>query len=155
MIEQRAIIRSVESAAEMLLAQGAESNGTYSYTDYIYSGARLRVRHVNNWGPIKSDVTVAGVTTQFDTEEQAREFLTKAAQGACIGHFRRVGVEYRLNATKVFLERIEGVPDTVEVEGATEREVVAVLDTLAVQEILRERTAAWVLRQIRATAEDI
>jgi hypothetical protein len=148
MKELRSICDSLTKARESLGRLGAQDNGEYEFTDYVYDIGKLRVRHRSNRGAPNAQLLFASDERVFADEASARIYLQATYPTAVYkGTIHRSGSEYVLGVVKVFLERIDGVPDTIEVEAPTEGEAQSVLELLGASTVIHERTAAWVLTQ--------
>lgn len=135
MIEVRAYTSNVETS-KVLEEIGCIVVGDYAFRDYIYQPksaerydlnkefVRIRFYHKTNWNQksvelshkVKSPQNSVGVTKmkhEFDSLDEALTFLN----GNFIEtfSFQRSGIEYKYNRTRLFLEDIEGLPQSIEI----------------------------------------
>lgn len=149
MLESRGKIQDIEKAKEKSKALGGIFGGHYSFIDIIFiskSGEmdlnrefiRLRVLKVNNrqskniilvhkmtkWnGATKVDSLI--LKEEFDRIEEAFDFIKLHFKDKLKDDFRysREGWEYNLGRNKIFIEDVEKLGATVEIEAENEREL--------------------------------
>jgi len=142
MIEVRATVRNLEDTKKIIEELGAEFKSNYAFTDIIYvptskpidlskDFVRIRVYTINNW-PTKKVVLVRKKTEwskdgkvgkvvlnkEFDTLEEAESFLKEEFGNTWrkeIDYFRE-GLQYQLDKTRLFLEKVKGLPPSIEIE---------------------------------------
>jgi hypothetical protein len=134
MIDARNFVNSLDAARNILIAENAVFKGEYDIHDIIYKSKdlsvgiektflRLRIVPLNIWNEksyivsIKhTDVKEVGkesiipVKVQFDTEQEARDFVEKnySDQFEYDFEFSRKGWQYDLGEDQVDLEDIQG-----------------------------------------------
>lgn len=163
-IEARAIIKNIEETKKKIEEIGGVFKNDYAFTDFIFvlkSGKtdlnkefiRLRVMKKKNW-PTKdfilkhkkakwqgtSKIDNILLKKEFDTENQALDFIEKHFQGKWqkLFEYFREGWEYGLGAKRLFIEDIKGFKPTVEIEAENKEELENIFKELDVTERLSD-----------------
>ena len=150
MIESRVRIKDIRDAKRAVEKLGGVFNGHYSYTDIVFKPGfekgdigkdviRLRVLKINNrrtknfilthkiaeWtDKTKTDRII--LREEFANIKEARDFM-KVHYGSELKEsykYSREGWEYHLDRSKVFIETIEKIGPTIEVEAESRRELI-------------------------------
>lgn len=155
--EVRAFIIDIERTQLQISLLGAEFKGEYEFSDYIYHPqerdfdlnkefVRLRVYQKTQWNQkavelshkIKSDAGVPGslkLKQQFNTIEEADIFLSDYRFAFS---YHRKGLEYQLDNVKIFLEKIQDLPPSVELISLSKQNIDQLFDKLAPIQILSD-----------------
>ncbi len=160
MIEARGIIKNVDETKKKIEKIGSVYDSYYSYTDIIFipiSGevdlnkefVRVRVLKVNNWqtknvilvhkkaewnGTSKIDNFI--LKKEFNTVEEAVNFIKEYYKNKLKESFRysREGWEYHFGKNRIFVEDIEKLGSTIEVEAENENELSCIFKKLEITE---------------------
>lgn len=153
MIEARGIIKNIEEIKTKIEKIGCIYDSHYSYTNNIFipilgeadlnkEFIRVRVLKVNNWqtknvvlvhktaewkGNAKRDNLV--LKKEFDAGEEAVDFIKEYYKGELKESFKyfRDGWEYHFGKNRIFVEDIEKLGPTIEVEAENENELSDIL----------------------------
>jgi len=167
MPEARAVVESVEKTRRELERAGAVFESEYEFTDMIFAAkcedfskefVRLRMYKVNNWttkgfvlvqkqthwsGAVKKEQIV--LKKEFDSSEEAMSFIQEELKLKKCLEFSRVGFEYTWKNQRVFVENIECLGASMEVEGHTAEEI----ERLFSKVTIGERAVACVPELVR------
>lgn len=163
MISNRWTISNKEQTKKNIINLGGKIKGEYSCLDIIFipqkennvklEFIRLRIYKVNNWN-IKDIVLSHKKTTwennykkdktilqkEFDNKNEALEFININYKDNIkeITRFNREGEEFRLNNTKIFLENIEFLGSSIEIESDNEKELQELISKIQIKEKLND-----------------
>lgn len=146
-MEKRALIPDIEEAKKTA-GEFAEYKGKYSYKDVIFTEdfkdiVKLRVHSLNNFNT--KDVIVRrkcnDFSKEFDTEQEALEYINQNFTHPRQFEFSRIGWHYTKDNSDIFIEDVENQP-TIEIEG----DVDAVIDKFNVTKILNESMPVFMKR---------
>lgn len=160
MIEARGIIKNIQETKMKIEKIGGKYDSRYSYADIIFipiSGeadlnkefVRVRVLKVNNWqtknvvlvhktaewkGKAKIDNFI--LKKEFNTAEEAIDFIKEHYKGKLKESFKyfREGWEYHFGKNRIFVEDIEKLGPTIEVEAENENELSDIFKSLEIME---------------------
>ena len=171
--EIRCKIKNIKGAMDIAEKIGGVSKGYYSNTDIIFKIGktypekeiiRLRAFKINNrqtknfvlfhkaadWeGNIKIDRII--LKERFDTMEEAIDFI-KYYYGDDIKEgyeYSREGWEYHLNKSKIFIEDIEKLGPTIEIEAESKRDLENLLKFFGTTECFSEPTPEIMRKLLR------
>jgi adenylate cyclase class IV len=159
MIEKRAKIDNIDKAKKYLKFWGAEYKGSYNFNDIIYNPeeekidlkeryARLRIYKKNNWDTeykaslVKKEIEIEKgqkkkktiLKKGFKSLKEAYNYIDKNLKYKKLFEYKRKGWEYELGSNKIFLENIEQLGPTVEIESEYEDEIKKLFEVLDVKE---------------------
>lgn len=147
MTELRGRVAELEKARHRAEELGGDLHSTYAFTDTIFTRAgtplaadhlRLRVYAEGGTGAVVTRRESQGKTElgRFDTAPEAERFMTGYGAGTFIWSFSyaRRGWQYRLGSARVYVEDIERLGPSVEVEANTDEEARKMLAALGVTE---------------------
>jgi len=178
MIEGRAIISNIQETKQRVKSLGGDFKSSYAFKDIIFvpkkknynlSDDFLRVRVIskNNW-PTKNVVLVRKQTEfkdirkvdniilkkEFDTESEALDFIKKelSAEFEYGFEYSREGWEYKLESRRIFIEDIENLKPSIEIEADSEENLQRLFDKIGVVEKLRKSIPEMVRESLSRTA---
>lgn len=158
MIEARAVIEDLKETKKKILDRGGVFRGYYSFRDHVFNFsfgndseeyyARLRVYEANNWPTkafvferkmtkkIDSKVYVYGFRREFDSFEEANDFLSRyfgKTEYTSFDYFRE-GWEYAFGKERIFVEDIKELGLSVEIESDSDEKIERIFEMLDVKE---------------------
>ena len=162
MAEARAIIKDIEKAKRTLEKLGAESQGSYSFTDTIFApksnnfnlnNETLRLRSIKKSNHetkpfvlvqkkyelkngIQKDKTL--LRKEFNTENEALGFIHTYFKFNPLFEYYRDGEEFHLGKARIFIEDIKDFKPCVEVEAKDEKDIEEIFLKLNIAERLTE-----------------
>jgi len=164
MIEGRAIISNIEETKKRVESLSGSFKSSYAFKDIIFvpkkknynlSDDLLRVRVIskNNW-PTKNVILVRKQTEfknlgkidkvilkkEFDAENEALDFIKKglSAEFEYGFEYSREGWEYQLENHRVFIENIENLKPSIEIEADSEEDLQRLFDKIGIVKKLRQ-----------------
>lgn len=156
MIEGRAIISSIEDTKAQIEKLGGVFNSNYAFKDVIFvpkkatynlsdDFLRARVYLKTNW-PTKKVVLIRKQTEfkkvgkadniilrkEFDTEQDTLTYIQQelGSEFEYGFEYSREGWQYDLTKSRVFIENIEGLKPSVEIETDNEEQLQTIFDKL-------------------------
>ena len=164
MIEARAIIENIDETRKMLESLGAVLDGEYSFKDVIFvpregnydlnkDFLRARVYIKNNWYTKKvvlvrkqaefKDVGKTGkviLKEEFDSEKEANGFVeAEFGQEFKRGfEYERVGWQYNLESSRIFVEDIKGYKSSIEIEADTQDQIKYLFQKIGIVKELKD-----------------
>lgn len=163
MIEKRAIIDDINKVKNYLKSQNTKYDGNYSYKDVVFlpkdgkydlnkDFIRARVYMKSTW-KIKSKVTLVRKNTiwkdggkvsnlifkkGFDSEQEAVDFVSRKYNYKKGFEYFTKGWGFWLDSNKIFLEDVESLGPTVEVESENKNELNKILKKLEAKKELED-----------------
>ena len=143
MIQERAIISDIQKTKQMVENLGAVFNGDYIFKDKIFISGnkndsnyflRIRIYLKNNW-PTKNVVLIKVESKssgqiniffrqEFDAEQDAVNFIKQNFSDFKYAfEYSREGWLYDLGKTRIFIENIEELKPSIEIEAGSEEEI--------------------------------
>lgn len=173
MIETRFRVESIEQAKEKVASLDGRLKGEYTFKDIVLAKQgecdlrngflRLRVYKKNN-RPTKKAVlerkqtkfdgkgktSKAVLRKEFDTEEDAIAYAREQVPGIERKfEYSRQGWEYEVRNSRVFVEDIEGLYPTAEVEAPDAETLKRLVDGIGAVEVLKETVPEIMGRKYR------
>ena len=164
MLEKRVKVKNIEKAKKKIMSLGANYKGNYAFQDIIFVSKkertdlnkdfiRVRVYSKNNW-KTKNVILVRKKTIwkdinktskvilkkEFDKEKEAFDFMDKKYNLQFENKFEyyREGWEYQFNLSHVFIENVEKIGSTVEIESENKNEMEDLFNKIGVEKILED-----------------
>ena len=141
MIEERATISDILKTKKIIENLGAVLKGEYVFKDKIFINAgdadgflRMRIYSKNNWdtkdvvllklAPKSSGHANIFFRQEFETEREADEFvLNNFPEFIYSFEYSKTGSQYNLGETIIFIEDIEEIGPSVEIEASSKQEL--------------------------------
>ncbi|MBS3167864.1 hypothetical protein J4216_01950 [Candidatus Woesearchaeota archaeon] len=159
MIEARWKIESYEDTRNKILELKAKQKGKYSATDIIFipknnkslnkEFIRVRSYIVNNWNTKNVVLThketrwinnfkedIIAIKREFDKEQEAIKFIEEQYKNSLkeLVRFKREGEDFEINNNKLFLETLEYLGPTIEIETDSKELLIDLEKQLALKE---------------------
>lgn len=140
MHEVRAQIHSIDAVKKLLISMQAQFKGEYAFEDQIYHPTdkpynlnqefvRLRIYQKTNWNQKRIEFChkirqskEKGEKQQFDTANEALPLLKNHRLAFS---YKRHGFEYTLGTMRLFVEDIEGLPNSIEIIATADSQITA------------------------------
>jgi len=137
-MEARLKVKSIRAAKKTAMKLGAEFKGEYSFTDWIYRNdnrvMRVRVVHESNWDGEPVIVTQKNcvyegnakcseiiLSKEFSVLSRAIDYINEIFPDYDLVYdYSRKGLQYDLGESSIFIENIDKLGPSVEIEGDTE-----------------------------------
>ncbi len=160
--ETRGKIKDIKDARDTVEKIGATYKGFYSCTDFIFKTKnigdiiRLRVFKINNrqskdyifihktaewFDKIKTDKII--IKREFDTMEETLDFMINHYGYVLVNDYEysRIGWEYSYNGNSIFIENIDMLGPTLEIESDNKNDIENLFKFFNVSELFTESVA--------------
>ncbi len=157
MNEKRIIVKDWKETEKIALADKYKLVAKYKFTDHVYIGSKkriVRIRHYHK--PLDVEYHKANaIITAFDGKNQKCNNLKEAKQFVEEKypnfhetlHYTRTGRRYKKDQkTQIFIERLKGYFDTVEIESWDQRELEHVVKIMKPAKTINERLPEYLLK---------
>jgi hypothetical protein len=150
MIEKRAKIKDLNESKLVISRLGGVFLGQYAFTDKVTFNANgvQKLRYVSrNNKPSKSHILIIKSgnevlsRVEFDDEMDVPKFENFI-------EFSRVGYEYKFDDMKIFIEEIDDLGISVEIEGDDENKIDGLLDKMDVVEVF-DKTVPEMIKELK------
>ncbi|MFH1036951.1 MAG: hypothetical protein V1756_02755 [Patescibacteria group bacterium] len=145
MIEERYTISDVLEAKSVIESLGAVFSGDYVYKDEFFVDRndkeiflKLRIYSKNNWDTkgvilISKSSESKSFRQEFETKEEGVAFIKKNfPEFEYLLEVSRIGSQYDLDKMRIFVEDIEKIGSSIEIEAPSEIEINLLLDKINV-----------------------